>query len=340
METNESKEEIKLLGNKRKIEHENIGGKDEEKNKKNKLSEHQYDNKNDIINNSVQKNQEIKKEEKLKEMEVGDIQTEEICQKCGLKNKIFKFKKGEDIYNYLLINNLQIKDDIRKIIEEINKYIGFNKDKKICSSCIEELIKDKDAFNKFFFEKKEINPNNKNIYENNINKNIEINTEYQRILETQNINIIDNKSKEQKITNLFKLTNEQDNKNQNNINNLMNQNQNISNVIYSNNKSPQNQNNPNINPYINQHLQNNNNIPLNTLDTQHLDILSQNFQNINNIPTIQNMSNIYNNININNNPQNINNNTNKNNNAQIPYQFLLKDPSLNFNLTYIDLYAY
>ena len=322
MDKNESKEEIKLLGNKRKLEHDDSEEKELINNNKNNLLKKDENNifnildpaKEDITEEKDNVNQTISKEIEVMQ-----------CFKCGEKKDVFIFKKGEDIYNYFLSSNLDKKEDI-KIMEEKFKNIEFTIDKKICKICLENLIKeDKVDLKLLFYDEKEINPNNNIIKESSTTNNISLNEEVKEKTENNNTNDKkDNNYKDKKteFQNILNNLEEKGNTNQLNINS--NQNQFSQNKIFFTEKTSSNQNqiNPNLATYLNQFMQNNNNnIPLNL---QNISIMSQN---INNIQNKQNISNSPSNINAQN-----NNNINKNSNFQIPPQILLNNPNLNYNL--------
>ena len=293
------KEELKLLGNKRKLEHENLDSKNDEEEGNNKINNIEI---KDIINTTKEENKininlidssknhnEINQDLAIKET------LEDICQKCGIKNKLNSFKKGDDIYNYLLTNKKGNLEDIFILLESKYKNYVFKPEKKICDNCITDLIKDKINFAQFFSNEPENNPNINIIKDLEKNKNIDSNKKIE--------NSIDNK----KLLNLIEENMSQMPKNLN-INN--------SNII----EQMQNKNNFNFPPsYINLFAQNNPNSNM-QINPQILDILTQK---ANNIRNIQNM---------NQNVQNINNiNSSKNTTSQIPYQFLLNNPISNQN---------
>ena len=325
MEKNESKEEIKLLGNKRKLEHDNLEDKEIANNNKIlKPEENKKVEKRFIVFESPKKEQIKEKEKEENKLFTTEIQGD-ICPKCGIKNKLISFRKGEDIYNYLLPKKSEINEEINKFVEEKYKNMEFTSEKKICENCLSFITKDKDKLNQFFVGEKEINPNNNVIKKLDLNKNIDLNKETKEIVENKILNNTDNnKEKKIEIPNIVNNTQTQENKttigiNQNNLENNQ-----IPNVMFYTDKTQQNQNqiNPNIQP----------NIPINL---QNQDILLQNLYNMNNI---QNMINYNNNPNISFNLQN-NNNINNNVNMQIPPQFLLNNANLNYpiynnNLTY------
>ena len=105
MEKNESKEEIKLLGNKRKLEHDNLEEKEiENNNKTQKQEENKKLEKNKFIVFESPKKEQIKEKEIENKLFTTKIQGD-ICPKCGVNNKLIAFKKGEDIYNYIIIQS-------------------------------------------------------------------------------------------------------------------------------------------------------------------------------------------------------------------------------------------
>ena len=327
MDENESKDEIKFLGNKRKLDHENIVQKKDEDEKINQIIN--IDNK-DIINTSKEENKNnlnlvdssANQSEKDKDL-ISKGTLDDICQICGMKNKLNIFKKVDDIYNYLLTNKKGNKEDIFKILEEKSKNYEFKQEKKICENCINYLVKDKNIFEQFLSKEQDNNPNNNIIKELVINKNVDLNKKIENTLDNKNIvNTVDeNKAQAQKVLyqNTINKIQSQEEKTKFIINNLMNQNN--QDVMSSANLLEQIQNRNNYNiplQYINPYVQNNPNMQINP---QVLDILTQNAINNRNI---QNM---------NPNPQNINNiNANKNATSQIPYQFLLNNPNPNQNL--------
>ena len=298
MDENESKEELKLLGNKRKIEHENFDPKNDDEKDINKFNN--IENK-DIINNTTEENKNKinlgdssqKKSEDDKKLDIKEP-IEEICPKCGNKNKLYCFKKGEDIYNYLLANKKGEKNDIYLLLEEKYKNIEFNPEKKICEKCIDDIIKDKNIFMHFFSneqqEAKATNPENNIIKELEKNKNVEQNKKIE--------NLQDNKKMHVVMPNANIIEQMQNRNNLNNLNNL--------NILP---------------PYINPYAQNNPNIQFNA---PYFDIL----QNVNNFRNLQNINqsinpniNQTNNQNINQNILNINNNSNVNKNASSKSKF-------------------
>ena len=327
MDENESKDEIKFLGNKRKLDHENIVPKKDEDEKINQIIN--IDNK-DIINTTKEENKNnlnlvdssANQNEKDKDL-ISKGTLDDICQICGMKNKLNIFKKVDDIYNYLLTNKKGNKEDIFKILEEKSKNYEFKQEKKICENCINYLVKDKNIFEQFLSKEQDNNPNNNIIKELVINKNVDLNKKIENTLDNKNIvNTVDEtKVQAQKVLyqNTINKIQSQEEKTKFIINNLMNQNN--QDVMSSANLLEQIQNRNNYNiplQYINPYVQNNPNMQINP---QVLDILTQNAINNRNI---QNM---------NQNPQNINNiNANKNATSQIPYQFLLNNPNPNQNL--------
>ena len=317
------KEELKLLGNKRKLEHENIESKNAEEEENNKINN--IENK-DIINTTKEENKNNlnlinspkEQNEKDKDLIIKE-NLEDICQKCGIKNKLISFKKGDDIYNYLLTNKKGNLEDIFILLEGKYKNYEFKSEKKICENCINDLIKNQINFEQFFSKEPENNPNINIIKELEKNKNIDLSKKSENIIDNKTIpNLIDeSKAQMQKFLyqNIMNKIQGQDEKAKFNINNLMNQNN--PDIMSNANIIEQIQNRNNFNmppPYINPFAQNNPNMQLNP---QVLDILTQN---TNNIRNIQNMSQ---------NVQNIN--ANKNTASQIPYQFLLNNPNQNQN---------
>jgi len=327
MEKNELKEEIKFLGNKRKLDHDNSEEKDMENNIKSKPQEEKKVDKNKFIVFESPKKEPPKERETENKMFTTEIQGD-TCPNCGIKNKLVSFKKGEDIYNYFLTKKSELNEEINKILEEKYKNMEFISEKKICENCLNLFIKDKDKLNQFFCEEKEINPNKNVIKELDINKNIDSNKEVQEIVENKLINnTINNKEQNNDMANIINNPQTQENKNTIDINQNNPENKQIPNLMFYTDKIQQNQNqiNPNIQPNINQLIQNNN-IPINL---QNSDISLDN--NLNNINNIQNMINYNNNPNINFNPQN-NSNLNNNVNMQIPPQILLNNANLNYQL--------
>ena len=211
MEKKESKEEIKFLGNKRKLDDNNLEQK-EKNNNADKLLEQEEKNIFNILDSKI----EDKNPEK-------HIITEEIeaniCSKCGIKNKLISFGQFEDIYNYLLSNNINKKEELIKILKEKFKNIEFFKEKTICENCINNLLtEDIDIIIKFFSEEKEISKYNNLMNEYNINKNIPLNEDLDEKLE--NNNILNNKEKKENIPHITNNTGNLENANKININNI------------------------------------------------------------------------------------------------------------------------
>ena len=180
MEENLQKEDIKLLAKKRKIDHDNLEKKDLENNKDD------IPEKNSDIQNSINlKQQEPEKQEK-KELIENEIK-EDICPKCGIKNILYFFKNENDINNYFLSKKIDIKEDIKNILQEKFKDKEIKINKKICENCINDLLsKEEINFIKYIFDENEINPNNNNIIkEVEKNKNIESKEEAQQIIDNK-----------------------------------------------------------------------------------------------------------------------------------------------------------
>ena len=184
MEEKKPNEEIKLLGNKRKLEHDNFEEKEEDKNKIAKLNENndsinkdkQEQNKNDDKNEvplSIEKDKEKEKENTKEKVLIQEKEENvDICQKCNKKNKICVFKNGEELYNYLTSKNSGMNEDTKKLVEKKFKTVKFNQIPKVCENCMNNIIlENKNTLTKLYSEDKKINPNNNLIKDNDINKN-------------------------------------------------------------------------------------------------------------------------------------------------------------------------
>ena len=200
-----NKKEKELLGHKRKEENDNEKNLEESYKKKIPKSEKEQKNQNikeelidqqqpinDIENKFIIKN-EVKNEEKEKIEE-----SENICEKCGVKKKTLIIKNIDNVLKYLIKENINI-PEIKDLLEK-NKYIQFNNHKLICEECLKNLINDKNNFENYFMTlnlnniSKDINITiDKNINEIN-NNNVNNTSDNQKLNINDNNNLINNKN--------------------------------------------------------------------------------------------------------------------------------------------------
>ena len=201
-----NKKEKELLGHKRKEENDNE--KDLEESYKIKIT----------ISEKEQKNQNLKEEEIRQKQPINDIEnkfiiknepkngekgkieeSENICEKCGVKKKTLIIKNIDNVLKYLIKENINI-PEIKDLLEK-NIFIQFNNHKLICEECLKNLINDKNNFENYFITlnlnniSKDINMAiNKNINEINNNNNVNDTSNNQKLNINNNNNLINNKN--------------------------------------------------------------------------------------------------------------------------------------------------
>lgn len=128
-----------------------------------------------IIESSINKNNEDNKNYEI---------TEDICEKCRQKKKILVFRNKLNIFNYFSNNNISL--SFIKDLKEMDSNFIYKSNKKICSDCLNNLIKNKTSFESFINYDVKINEEKENKIEYKFNNNI---NNFNKDFDTHNNNI-------------------------------------------------------------------------------------------------------------------------------------------------------